>query len=68
MKCSLCLDAALQNETPVQDVPEAAAMVAVMQAFTLNGQQIAAPVPLLVCADCRKRQLGVVSKTGLIAA
>ena len=68
MKCCPCLDNAIINDTPVADVPEAVTMAPSIQTFTANGQTIMAPVVLPVCIDCRKRQMGMVSKTGLAVA
>jgi hypothetical protein len=67
MKCCPCLDDALAAGAPAEDVPEAVTMAATVQGFTVNGQPVMAPVTLPVCAECRKRQIGVKSKTGLIA-
>ena len=68
MKCCPCTDNAILEDTPLDDVPEAVTMAPSVQQFTMPGQQIMAPVVLPVCAACRKRQMGVVSKTGLAVA
>ena len=49
-------------------MPVAITMAPSIQTFTANGQTIMAPVVLPVCIDCRKRQMGVVSKTGLMVS
>jgi hypothetical protein len=64
LKCCPCTDTAITNNTPV---PVAVTMAPSLQMFTINGQQVQAPCVIPVCADCRKLQLGIVSKTGLIA-
>lgn len=68
LRCCPCTDNALTNDTPLADVPVAITMAPSVQQFTMPGQQIMAPVVLPVCADCRKRQMGVVSKTGLMVS
>lgn len=68
LKCCPHTDEAITNGTPVDDVPAAVTMAPSVQTFTVNGQQIAAPVVLPVCAGCRQRQLGPASKTGLMVA
>lgn len=68
MKCCPCIDMAITNDTPTADVPEAVTMAPSIQTFNMGGQQLNAPVVLPVCIDCRKRQMGVVSKTGLVTA
>lgn len=68
MKCCPCTDKAITDGQPGTDVPEAATMAPSVQTFTVNGQQIAAPVVLPVCLECRKNQLGVVSRSGLAVA
>lgn len=68
LKCCPCTDDAIINSTPIKDVPAAVTMAPSAQMFTINGQQVMAPVVLPVCAPCRKNQLGIASKTGLVVA
>ena len=68
LRCCPCTDNAIINDTPLDDVPAAFTMAPSVQTFTANGQTIMAPVVLPVCIDCRKRQMGVVSKTGLMVS
>ena len=68
LKCCPCLDNAILNDTPAEDVPAAVTMAPSVQTFTMPGQQIMAPIVLPVCVDCRKRQMGITSKTGLVVA
>lgn len=68
LNCCPCTDDAIINSTPIKDVPAAVTMAPSAQMFTINGQQIMAPVVLPVCAPCRKNQLGIASKTGLVVA
>jgi hypothetical protein len=70
-KCAVCLDGAATAGKPFQlgDVPDAVVLVTVVQTFPLaGGQQMAAPVQMAVCVPCREKQLGTVSKTGLVTA
>lgn len=68
VKCSPCTDAAIAEGVTADDVPTADIIITVMQTFTMGGQQMAAPVTMGVCFNCRKDQLGIVSKTGLVTA
>lgn len=68
LKCCPHTDKAIIDGTPVDDVPDAVTMAPVLQMFTVGTQKVPMPVVLPVCADCRKNQLGVVSKTGLVTA
>ena len=69
-KCGACLDTAITSGRPLDlsSVPDAVVLVTVMQMFPMPGQQIAAPVQMSVCVPCRERQLGTVSKAGLVTA
>ena len=68
LRCCPCTDRAIRDDTPLEDVPGAFTMAPSMQTFTMGGQQLNAPCTIPVCADCRKRQMGTVSKTGLTVA
>lgn len=68
LRCCPCTDKAIADGTPLEDVPEAFTMAPSMQVFTMGAQQVSAPCTIPVCADCRKRQMGAVSKTGLTVA
>lgn len=68
LKCCPCTDNAIAEDTPIGDVAAAVTLAPSMQTFTMQGQQITAPCTIPVCLDCRKRQLGFVSKAGLITA
>ena len=68
LKCSPCADQAIADGLDLDGLPDAVLLAAVVQAFAVNGQQIAAPVMLPVCLDCRKKQLVTVSKNGLVTA
>lgn len=73
-KCAPCLDKAITGPSPGQmvplGVPDAVVLVTVIQQFSgaVPGQQVAAPCLMAVCLDCRKAQLGTVSKKGLLLA
>ena len=70
-KCAPCLDAAITGpESFVIDaVPDAVVLVTVIQMFPVaGGQQMAAPALMGVCLACRQKQLGTVSKRGLVTA
>ena len=70
-KCTPCLDAAITGSDPagLESVPDAVVLVTLIQQFALGGgQKMAAPCLVAVCLDCRKQQLGAVSKTGLVTA
>jgi hypothetical protein len=72
--CAPCLDSAITGAAPGRPfdpgaVPDAVVLTTVVQTFPIaGGQQIAAPVQMGVCAPCRERQLGTVSKKGLVTA
>jgi hypothetical protein len=66
LRCCPCTDNAITNDTAIEDVPPAITMAPSIQTFTIGGQEVRAPVTIPVCLDCRKRQMGIVSKTGLI--
>jgi hypothetical protein len=67
LRCCPCLDAAIERGASLDDVPAAITMAPVVQGFTMQGNQVMAPVVVPVCAECRKRQMGIKSKAGLIA-
>jgi hypothetical protein len=72
-KCGPCLDKAITDGNlglaGPAEVPDAVVLVTVVQQFPVGGgQQLAAPCLIGVCLDCRKQQLGTVSKTGLLTA
>jgi uncharacterized membrane protein len=70
-KCAPCLDRAITSGKPpgLESVPDAVVLVTVVQQFNLGGgQQMAAPCLVAVCLSCRRQQLGMVSKTGLVTA
>ena len=67
-KCGPCLDAAITKGDPFDlgEVADGIVMIAMVQTFSLGGgQQLAAPCLVAACLECRKKQLGTVSKTGL---
>lgn len=69
--CAPCLDSAITAaEPPDPDaVPDAVVLVTVIQMFPApGGQQMAAPALMGVCLACRQKQLGTVSKRGLVTA
>ena len=68
LKCCLCLDGAIANWTSVDtaDIPDAVTLAPVFQTFSVAGQQVGGVVPVPVCLDHRRQQLGVASKTGLV--
>lgn len=70
LKCSPCLDARLSGPDggDAVPVPDAVTIVPLLQSFAVNGQQIVAPVPVPVCTECRRKQLGAVSRSGLVTA
>ncbi len=69
LKCSPCLDQRITDGGDVAGVvPDAVTIVPLLQSFAVNGQQVVAPVPVPVCMDCRRKQLGTVSRTGLVTA
>lgn len=65
LRCCPCLDKAIKDGTDPEDVAAAITMAPSMQTFTMGGQQLNAPCTIPVCVDCRKRQMGAVSRTGL---
>lgn len=69
LKCAPCTDQRIADGQPdATGIPDALTIVTVVQTFNAGGQQIAAPVMLPVCYACRQKQLGVVSKHGLVTA
>lgn len=70
LKCAPCTDQLITDgrSYPEHELPDAVTMVPTVQAFNVGGQQIAAPVPLPVCFACRSKQLGTMSKRGLVTA
>jgi hypothetical protein len=68
LKCSPCTDQAITDGQEMEGVADAFTLAPVVQVFGVNGQQIAAPLALPVCPDCRKKQLATVSKSGLAIA
>ena len=70
-KCAPCMDAAITAPGPLVlgAVPDAVVLATTLQMFPVpGGQQAAVPVQAGVCASCREKQLGTVSKTGLVTA
>jgi hypothetical protein len=73
LSCAPCTDKAITDghepdSEEAARVPDAVTMVPTVQTFNVGGQQIAAPVALPVCYACRQKQLGTVSKRGLVTA
>ena len=73
LNCAPCTDKAITDghgphSEEAAKVPAAVTIVTVLQTFVAGGQQIAAPVPMPVCYDCRQQQVGKVSKHGLVTA
>jgi hypothetical protein len=70
LKCAPCTDQLITDgrSYPEDELPDAVTMVPTVQTFNVGGQQIAAPVTLPVCFACREKQLGKVSKHGLVTA
>ena len=68
LKCQPCLDQAIVAGQDTEGVPEAATLAPALQTFTAGGQQVAAPLVLPVCVECRKKALVTVSKSGLVTA
>jgi hypothetical protein len=66
LKCCPCLDEAIAGGQDAADVPDAVTMAPMFQTFNVGGQQVGGVVPVPVCLDHRKKQLGVTSKTGLV--
>ena len=66
--CCPCTDNAINHGTPIEDVPPAVTMAPSLQMFKMNGETVHAPCVLPVCVECRARQMGVTSKTGLVVA
>lgn len=69
MKCLICIDKLVQEG---QDDPSAASeadtMAAMVQNFTIAGQQVIATVVQPVCFGCRKAMPAPASKAGLVVA
>ena len=69
LKCCQCTDDLITGGgTDEASVPDAVTLAPLVQTFTIGGQQIAAPLMVPVCFGCREKQLGRVSKTGLVTA
>ena len=69
LKCAPCTDKHITDGGQDADgVADAVTIVTVLQTFVAGGQQIAAPVSMPVCYDCRQQQVGKVSKHGLVTA
>lgn len=73
LHCLPCLDQVIAGghdaaSEEASRVPYADTLVTVMQPFTVNGQPVMAPVSMPVCYSCRVKQLGGVSKRGLVTA
>jgi hypothetical protein len=69
LKCCLCTDELITSGgTDESAVPDAFTMAPLLQSFNAGGQQVMAPVTLPVCFACREKQLGKVSKSGLVTA
>ena len=67
LKCTVCTDEAITRGDPDDaKVLDAITLSPLVQTFNMGGQQIAAPLALPVCYSHRERQLGKVSKNGLI--
>jgi hypothetical protein len=71
LNCVLCTDEAITagyglGSEEVAAIPLAFTLAPLVQTFNVGGQQIAAPLALPVCFPCREKQLGKVSKNGLI--
>ena len=67
LKCCPCTDNSLTKGKPeLDDIPPAFTMAPSVQTFTIQGNDVMAPCVIPLCVDCRRKQLGVVSKTGLI--
>ena len=67
LKCCPCTDNSLTKGKPgLDDIPPAFTMAPSVQTFTIGGNDVMAPCVIPLCVDCRRKQLGVVSKTGLI--
>ena len=69
LKCCPCTDELITAcGTYVSQVSAAVTLAPLVQAFNAGGQQIMAPLALPVCFACREKQLGRVSKSGLVTA
>lgn len=70
LKCCPCTDDLVTRggSYPETDLPDAVTLVPVMQTFSGPGGSVAAPVMMPVCFACRQKQLGRVSKNGLLTA
>lgn len=69
LRCAPCTDQHITDGDDNDDhIAEAITIVPILQTFTVGGQQIAAPVATPICYQCRRKQLGMVSKTGLVTA
>lgn len=68
-KCAPHLDQAIMDGQPfdLAAIPDAVVLVTVLNQFPIaGGQQVSAPCLLGVCLECRKQQMGTVSKAGLL--
>jgi hypothetical protein len=70
LKCCPCTDELITSggTYPETDLPDAVTMAPLLQTFNAGGQQIMAPLALPVCFACREKQLGKVSRNGLVTA
>lgn len=70
LKCCPCTDDLITSGDtyPETAIPDAVTIAPVLQAFIIGGQQVTAPVMLPVCFSCRGKQMGQVSKQGLVTA
>ncbi len=70
LKCAPCTDELITagGSYPETDLPDAVTLAPLVQTFNVGGQQIAAPLALPVCFGCREKQLGKVSRPGLVTA
>ena len=68
MKCCICIDRLLMASDSIETAADAITYAPVPQVLQVDGSVVGGVVAVPVCGDCRKRQLGVKSKTGLIAA
>ena len=66
LKCCPCTDQAITGNTDTDAIPDAVTIAPVLQTIPAGGQQVGGIVPMPVCLDCRKKQLGVASKAGLV--
>lgn len=69
LKCNPCTDELITGGgTDQASLPDAVTMAPSLQTFVVGGQQVSVPLALPVCFACREKQLGRVSRKGLITA